>query len=92
MNKNLSRGLGMVLVLGALGLSLHAQRKSRTPPPPEEDGHCYCEASGADCLFGSAEGCYVFCPEGQLCDCRGASCPLGFPSSARCRCRLIPTA
>lgn len=90
MNGKILRSLGFVVVLGCVGLSLHAQRGNQRPPPPDDDDRCYCLAEGAECLFGDANGCHVSCPDGLLCDCRGASCSFGFPRASRCRCVAPP--
>ena len=88
------RSLGFALALGALGMGIHAQRGLRNrdaPVVPDGTYTCTCQGGGADCLFGEAEGCSVSCTE-AFCDCRGASCVLGFPKSARCRCKEGPQA
>ena len=67
-----------------------AQGKKRLAPGGslEPDDRCTCTAGGVNCLFGDAGGCSVTCPAGWACDCAGASCRLGFPFGAHCRCLL----
>lgn len=90
MRKHWLRSLGFVLVLGCASLTLHAQRGGRGGPPGFREGvDCYCKAGGAECLFGTAEGCEIWCVE-ALCSCRGATCPFGFPKAAKCRCKPRP--
>ena len=56
----------------------------QTEPPKAPVGAC--KAEGAECIFGSAGGCQVYCEPGQKPECEGASCFLGFPRAAKCKC------
>lgn len=93
MSKQWLQSLGLVLVLGAFAVRAEAQKKQRqseVPEPPTEDtANCQCEAGGASCLFGEAQGCSISCTL-TLCECRGASCRFGFPRASRCRCKALP--
>jgi hypothetical protein len=77
------RNLGFVLALTLVPLTVEAQKKNGGGDPPSTG--CQCAAGGADCLFGSIEGCEISCSYSG-CECVSANCILGFPSRARCRC------
>lgn len=80
---------GVLAITGGLLLSMmpaSAQQTGTDGPAPSGDRWCRCVAEKAHCLFGTAGGCHIECPPGSLCQCEGATCPLGFPSSASCTC------
>jgi hypothetical protein len=84
MSKRWLRWMSMFVVLGAASLATHAQRSGPRSDPPRDRG-CYCSGGEIECLWGRAAGCEVWCEYGG-CECESASCFLGFPSRARCRC------
>ncbi len=77
---------GLLLALFLLPAPLGAQKTTKPFESPRTVGSM-CQAEGAECLFGNAGGCAVFCEPGQKAHCEGAWCFLGFPRAAKCYCK-----
>ena len=77
--------LGLFLALSVLSLATSAQRRALRPPELPQGDTCACFGEDADCPFGEAAGCAISCK--GLCECKGAKCFLGFPISAKCKCK-----